>query len=281
MSTETHTAADPLPLAPLPPLTVQPPLPLAFVRGEAVHLRPDDLYIPPDALEVLLEAFEGPLDFLLYLIRKHKFDIVDLPVNEITRQYMDYIDLMQGMNFELASEYLVMAAMLAEIKSRLLLPRHEHQPEAELDPRAELIRRLQEYEQFKQAATDLDAQPRQDRDFFLVKADLATNFAPLVILPDVSLADLVAALADVAKRVKDFQHHHISKEKLSTRERMSRILEQLKASEGYLVFEQCFSLEEGRAGVVVSFLAILELVKEKLVLLDQVQAYGQIHLKLA
>jgi segregation and condensation protein A len=281
MSTETHSAADPLPLTPLPPLTVQPPLPLAFVRGEAVHLRPDDLYIPPDALEVLLEAFEGPLDFLLYLIRKHKFDIVDLPVNEITRQYMDYIDLMQGMNFELASEYLVMAAMLAEIKSRLLLPRHEHQPEAELDPRAELIRRLQEYEQFKQAATDLDAQPRQDRDFFLVKADLATNFAPLVILPDVSLADLVGALADVAKRVKDFQHHHISKEKLSTRERMSRILEQLKASEGYLVFEQCFSLEEGRAGVVVSFLAILELVKEKLVLLDQVQAYGQIHLKLA
>jgi len=265
----------------LPPLTVQAPLPLAFVRGEAVHLRPDDLYIPPDALEVLLEAFEGPLDFLLYLIRKHKFDIVDLPVNEITRQYMAYIDLMQGMNFELASEYLVMAAMLAEIKSRLLLPRHEHQPETELDPRAELIRRLQEYEQFKQAATDLDAQPRQDRDFFLVKADLANNFAPLVILPDVSLADLVAALADVAKRVKDFQHHHISKEKLSTRERMSRILEQLKASDGYLVFEQCFSLEEGRAGVVVSFLAILELVKEKLVLLDQAQAYGQIHLKLA
>lgn len=281
MNTEIQSATDTSLLTQLPPLTVQTPLPLAFVRGEAVHLRPDDLYIPPDALEVLLEAFEGPLDFLLYLIRKHKFDIVDLPVNEITRQYMAYIDLMQGMNFELASEYLVMAAMLAEIKSRLLLPRHEHQPEAELDPRAELIRRLQEYEQFKQAATDLDAQPRQDRDFFLVKADLATNFAPLVILPDVSLADLVGALADVAKRVKDFQHHHIFKEKLSTRERMSRILEQLKANQGYLVFEKCFCLEEGRAGVVVSFLAILELVKEKLVLLDQVQAYGQIHLKLA
>ena len=265
----------------LAPLTVQPPLPLAFVRGEAVLERPEDLYIPPDALEVLLEAFEGPLDFLLYLIRKHKFDIVDLPVNDITQQYMAYIDLMQGMNFELAAEYLVMAAMLAEIKSRLLLPVHVHQAAEELDPRAELIRRLQEYERFKQAATDLDGLPREDRDFFKVQAELADNFAPLVILPEVSLADLVAALADVAKRVKDFQHHHISKEKLSTRERMSQILQLLKERQGYLLFEQCFSAEEGRAGVVVSFLAILELTKEKLVQLTQVQAYGQIHLKLA
>ena len=262
-------------------LTIQPPLPLAFVRGEAVHQRPDDLYIPPDALEVLLEAFEGPLDFLLYLIRKHKFDIVDLPVNDITQQYMAYIDLMQGMNFELAAEYLVMAAMLAEIKSRLLLPRHEHAPAEELDPRAELIRRLQEYEQFKQAATDLDTRPRQDRDYFLVQAELAENFAPLVILPEVSLADLVAALSDVAKRVKDFQHHHISREKLSTRERMSQILALLQSQQGYALFGECFLQHEGRAGVVVSFLAILELVKEKLVLLEQVQAYGQIHLKLA
>lgn len=265
----------------LAPLTIQAPLPLAFVRGEAVLERPEDLYIPPDALEVLLEAFEGPLDFLLYLIRKHKFDIVDLPVNDITQQYMAYIDLMQGMNFELAAEYLVMAAMLAEIKSRLLLPVHVHQAAEELDPRAELIRRLQEYERFKQAATDLDSLPREERDFFPVKTELADNFAPLVILPEVSLADLVAALADVAKRVKDFQHHHISKEKLSTRERMSQILQLLKERQGYLLFEQCFSLEEGRAGVVVSFLAILELTKEKLVQLTQVQAYGQIHLKLA
>lgn len=265
----------------LAPLTIQPPLPLAFVRGEAVLERPEDLYIPPDALEVLLEAFEGPLDFLLYLIRKHKFDIVDLPVNDITQQYMAYIDLMQGMNFELASEYLVMAAMLAEIKSRLLLPVHVHQAAEELDPRAELIRRLQEYERFKQAATDLDGLPREERDFFKVQAELADNFAPLVILPEVSLADLVAALADVAKRVKDFQHHHISKEKLSTRERMSQILQLLKERQGYLLFEQCFSAQEGRAGVVVSFLAILELTKEKLVQLTQVQAYGQIHLKLA
>jgi segregation and condensation protein A len=265
----------------LAPLTIQAPLPLAFVRGEAVLERPEDLYIPPDALEVLLEAFEGPLDFLLYLIRKHKFDIVDLPVNDITQQYMAYIDLMQGMNFELAAEYLVMAAMLAEIKSRLLLPVHVHQAAEELDPRAELIRRLQEYERFKQAAADLDSLPREERDFFPVKIELNDNFAPLVILPEVSLADLVAALADVAKRVKDFQHHHISKEKLSTRERMSQILQLLKEKQGYLLFEQCFSLEEGRAGVVVSFLAILELTKEKLVQLTQVQAYGQIHLKLA
>lgn len=270
-----------LPPAELTPLTIQPPLPLAFVRGEAVLERPEDLYIPPDALEVLLEAFEGPLDFLLYLIRKNKFDIVDLPVNEITQQYIEYIELMQGMNFELAAEYLVMAAMLAEIKSRLLLPVHAHQNAEEADPRAELIRRLQEYEQFKQAATDLDTLPREERDFFKVQAELADNFAPLVILPEVSLADLVSALADVAKRVKDFQHHHIAKEKLSTRERMSQILQLLKEKQGYLLFEQCFSLEEGRAGVVVSFLAILELTKEKLVQLTQVQAYGQIHLKLA
>ena len=154
-------------------------LPLAFVRGEAVLERPEDLFIPPDALEVLLEAFEGPLDFLLYLIRRHKFDIVDLPVNEITLQYMEYINLMQELNFELAAEYLVMAAMLAEIKSRLLLPKREAEQTEELDPRAELVRRLQEYEQFKLAATQLDAVPRQERDFFPTHAALADNFAPL------------------------------------------------------------------------------------------------------
>ena len=153
-------------------LTVQHPLPLAFVRGEAVHQRPDDLYIPPDALEVMLDACEGPLDLLLYLIRKHKFDIVDLPVNEITLQYMEYIDLMQGLNFELAAEYLVMAAMLAEIKSRLLLPKHTQHDDVEQDPRAELIRRLQEYEIYKQAATELDSLPRDERDYFSARAAL-------------------------------------------------------------------------------------------------------------
>lgn len=262
-------------------LTVQQPLPLAFVRGEAVLERPEDLYIPPDALEILLDAFEGPLDFLLYLIRKHKFDIVDLPVNEITLQYMEYIDLMQGLNFELAAEYLVMAAMLAEIKSRLLLPRHTHSEDEEADPRAELIRRLQEYEVFKQAATELDSLPRDERDHFNASAALAGNFAPLLILPDVALADLTLALKDIVKRAKDFQHHHIAREHLSTRERMSRILDLLSAHDGYLTFSACFDVAEGREGVVVTFLAMLELTKEKLVEIIQVEAYGQIHVKLA
>lgn len=261
-------------------LTVQQVLPLAFVRGEAVLERPEDLFIPPDALEVLLEAFEGPLDFLLYLIRRHKFDIVDLPVNEITLQYMEYINLMQELNFELAAEYLVMAAMLAEIKSRLLLPKREAEQSEEVDPRAELVRRLQEYEQFKLAATQLDAVPRQERDFFQTHAALADNFAPFVIEPEVSLAELVLALQDVFKRTKDFQHHQIKKEQLSTRERMSRILELLR-QQPVLAFGQCFAAQEGRQGVVVTFLAVLELVKEKLITLTQVESYGQIHLKLA
>tara|TARA_R110002126_G_scaffold255504_5_gene398487 strand:- start:749 stop:1573 length:825 start_codon:yes stop_codon:yes gene_type:complete len=263
-------------------LTVQQPLPLAFVRGEAVHQRPDDLYIPPDALEVLLDAFEGPLDFLLYLIRKHKFDIVDLPVNEITLQYMEYIELMQGLNFELAAEYLVMAAMLAEIKSRLLLPKHtRHDDDDELDPRAELIRRLQEYEIYKQAATELDCLPRDERDYFTARAQLADNFSPLVILPEVELSELLMALKSIVQRASDFQHHHIKREHLSTRERMSRILDLLQQNQGYLAFADCFDRSEGREGVVVSFLAILELTKEKLIALTQVEAYGEIHVKLA
>ncbi|MCC5824532.1 segregation/condensation protein A [Alkalimonas sp.] len=262
------------------PLTMQHPLPLAFVRGEAVLERPEDLYIPPDALEVLLDAFEGPLDFLLYLIRKHKFDIVQLPVLEITQQYMEYIELMQEMNFELAAEYLVMAAMLAEIKSRLLLPRHQESDDDEADPRAELIRRLQEYEVFKQAASDLDELPRQERDYFSGQAKLADNFQPLVILPEVAVEDLVLALKDIMKRAKDFQHHHIKREQMSTRERMSRILALLQEND-YLAFEDCFQLEEGREGVVVSFLAILELSKEKLITLTQVALFGPIHLKVA
>ncbi|HAT41145.1 MAG TPA: segregation/condensation protein A [Rheinheimera sp.] len=263
-----------------PPLTVQQPLPLAFVRGEAVLERPEDLFIPPDALEILLEAFEGPLDFLLYLIRRHKFDIVDLPVNEITLQYMEYINLMQEMNFELAAEYLVMAAMLAEIKSRLLLPRSDIGVDEEADPRAELVRRLQEYEQFKQAASNLDALPRFERDFFQSHAGVPDNFEPYVIFPEVSLEELVLALQDVAKRARDFTHHQIKREQLSTRERMSQLLELLK-NHAVLEFTECFTLDEGRAGVVVTFLAMLELVKEKLVVITQLEAYGQIHLRLA
>jgi segregation and condensation protein A len=239
------------------------------------------LYIPPEALSVLLESFEGPLDFLLYLIRRHRFDIVDLPINEITLQYMEYIDLMQDMNFELAAEYLLMAAMLAEIKSRLLLPQHDHKSEDETDPRADLVRRLQEYEIIRQAATDIDLLPRQERDYFQAKAKLDDNFEPYVILPEVSLQEILLALKDIAKRAKEFQHHQIQKEHLSTRERMSKILELLKGRSDYLEFGECFDLTEGRQGVVVSFLAILELVKEKLVQVIQIEAYGQIHVKLA
>lgn len=261
-------------------LTVQQPLPLAFVRGEAVMQHPEDLYIPPGALEILLDAFEGPLDFLLYIIRKHKFDIVDLPVNEITLQYMEYIDLMQGLNFELAAEYLVMAAMLAEIKSRLLLPRHTDIEAEEADPRAELIRRLQEYEIYKQAATGIDDLPREERDMFNANASLDDDFAPLVVLPDVALADLAFALKDIVKRSKDFQNHHIKRESLSTRERMSQILALLAKHNGYIAFAACFEPSEGRTGVVVSFLAILELSKEKLIDITQVEAYAQIHVKL-
>jgi len=262
-------------------LTIQQQLPLAYVRGEAVLERPEDLYIPPEALEILLDAFEGPLDFLLYLIRRHKFDLVDLPVNEITLQYMEYINLMQELNFELAAEYLVMAAMLAEIKSRLLLPRLHAEQAEELDPRAELVRRLQEYEIFKQAATDLDTLPRQERDFFPAKASLADNFSPLLIFPDVDFDELMSALNDIVKRANALQHHHIKREHLSTRERMSRILDLLQQRQGYLEFADCFELSEGREGVVVSFLAILELTKEKLVELTQVAPYAQIHVKLA
>jgi len=262
-------------------LTIQQPLPLAYVRGEAVLNRPDDLYIPPDALEILLDAFEGPLDFLLYLIRKHKFDLVDLPVNEITLQYMEYINLMQELNFELAAEYLVMAAMLAEIKSRLLLPQLLSAQAEEHDPRAELVRRLQEYEIFKQAATDLDKLPRQERDIMPAKATLADNFSPLLIFPDVDFAELLSALSDIVKRANALQHHQIKREHLSTRARMSRILELLQQHAGYLDFTECFEINEGRAGVVVSFLAILELTKEKLVRLTQVAPYAQIHVKLA
>lgn len=262
------------------PLTIQQPLPLAFVRGEAVLERPEDLYIPPDAMAVLLDAFEGPLDFLLYLIRKHKFEIIDLPVNEITLQYMEYIELMQEMNFELAAEYLVMAAMLAEIKSRLLLPKHREHEDEESDPRAELIRRLQEYEVFRQAATDMDLLPRQERDYFSGQAQLPADFQPLIILPEVALEDMVLALKDIMKRANDFQHHHIKRELMSTRERMSRILSLLQQRD-YLRFEECFDTSEGKEGVVVSFLAILELSKEKLITLTQVEMYAPIHLKVA
>ncbi len=258
---------------------VQQPLPLAFINGEAVIERPQDLYIPPDALEVILETFEGPLDLLLYLIRKQKFDIVTLPVAQITEQYMEYVEVMREIKLELAAEYLLMAAILAEIKSRLLLPRRADEDEDEADPRAELIRRLQEYELVKQAAEDLDAQPRMERDIFAVKVDVSEHVQPIRIEPDVSLQELVLAFSHAMKRAAAFEHHTIEREALSTRERMSMILSLVSRAD-YTPLESLFTPEEGKAGVVVSFLAILELVKEQLLVCVQAGPYARIHVKL-
>lgn len=257
---------------------VQQELPLAIVEGKPLKELPKDLYIPPDALEVFLEAFEGPLDLLLYLIRRQNMDILNIDVSEITRQYMDYIGLMDAMRFELAAEYLVMAAMLAEIKSRFLLPRQVSEDgEEEEDPRAELIRRLQEYERYKQAAEDLDQLPRMERDLFVAQADMPEYDRPRVH-PDVSLQELLLAFQEVLKRSQLFENHQVQKEKLSTRERMSQVLERLK-DDRFVPFVDLFSLNEGRLGVVVTFLAILELVKESLVELVQTELFGSIHVR--
>ncbi|MBW3140279.1 segregation and condensation protein A [Ferrimonas balearica] len=257
---------------------IQQPLPLAVVRGEPVTQWPADLFIPPEALEVILESFEGPLDLLLYLIRKQKLDILDLPVVTITRQYMDYIGLMETMKFELAAEYLVMAATLAEIKSRLLLPRQLEEGEEEEDPRALLIKQLQAYEVIKNASTQLDDRPREERDFWHAKAQKAADLVPVVVPPEVSLDELLGALRSVLQRTEYFEHHHIEREVLSTRERMSRILEML-CTERFTPFQALFEPEEGRAGVVVSFLAILELTKEQLIELQQAAPGSQIHVR--
>ncbi|QBY05337.1 segregation/condensation protein A [Thalassotalea sp. HSM 43] len=253
-------------------------LPLAVVHGEAVVEKPQDLFIPPDALEIILEAFEGPLDLLLYLIRKQKFDIVELPIAEITRQYMDYVELMKDLKLELAAEYLVMAAILAEIKSRLLLPKTDIEDEDD-DPRAELIRRLQEYEVIKQAAEQMDLLPRMERDHFEASAKLPEGFKPRLVEADVDLQELVLAMQGVIKRAAAFEHHHIERESLSTRERMSLILASLDRQR-YSEFSQLFQPEEGKAGVVVTFLAILELIKESMIECIQANAFGQIQVRL-
>ncbi len=260
-------------------LEIQQPLPLAFVNGQAVIEKPEDLYIPPDALEVILEVFEGPLDLLLYLIRKQKFDLVNLPVQQITRQYMEYVELMRELNLELAGEYLLMSAILAEVKSRLLLPRREHQDEDETDPRAELIRRLREYEAVKLAAEEVDGIPRSERDFFSARAASHQSVQPIKLQPRVELKDLVLAFGKALEHARALEHHHVAREALSTRERMTLILEAL-AHGRFMPLHELFSATEGRAGLVVSFLATLELVKENLVTLVQGQPYGQLHLKL-
>ena len=264
--------------APLDPQAgAQQELPLVMVYGQALTEMPVDLYIPPDALEVFLEAFEGPLDLLLYLIRKQNVDILDIPVAEITRQYMGYVELMKTVRLELAAEYLVMAAMLAEIKSRMLLPRAETAEEEEDDPRAELIRRLQEYERFKAAAEDIDQLSRVGRDVIVPRLE-APQAKARKLLPEVIIEEVLMSMAEVLRRSDLFESHQVSREALSTRERMSEVLERLRGA-GFVAFGELFKAEEGKLGVVVTFMAILELVKEQLVELVQNEPFAPIHVR--
>ena len=255
----------------------QAEIPFAVVRGEPFFELPKDLYIPPDALEVILEAFEGPLDLLLYLIRRQNLDILDIPIAAITRQYIGYIEMMRELRFELAAEYLVMAAILCEIKSRLLLPRPPASEDEEADPRAELVRRLQEYERFKKAAEDLDALPRMERD-----THLATAYVPErkvhVVPPEVDLKELLLAFRDVLNRADLYISHQIRREPLSVRQKMTELLDALGSGE-FLEFSTLFSAAEGRLGVVVCFLAMLELGKAGLVEIVQDRPLAPIYLR--
>lgn len=257
----------------------QQSLPLGFVRGEPVVEKPEDLYIPPDALEVILDTFSGPMDLLLYLIRRQQLDIVDLPVVTITRQYVQYVEMMKELKLELAADYLVMAAMLAEIKSRLLLPKPPAQEDEEEDPRAELVRRLQEYEAIRQGADWIEQQPQVGRDTWL--SEVQTNAREFISqpLPEVSIEDLTIAFSRVLQQMELQAHHQIKREQLSTRARMSQVLESLQKNT-YLRFAELFRRSEGKAGAVVSFLAILELVKESMVELSQMEPMSEIHIRL-
>jgi segregation and condensation protein A len=253
-------------------------MPFAMVHGEPVTELPRDLYIPPQALEVFLDAFEGPLDLLLYLIRRQNLDILDIPIAEITRQYTKYIELMAEMQLELAGEYLVMAATLAEIKSRMLLPRAvDPLAGIEEDPRAELVRRLQEYERFKRAAEDLDSVPRLERDVF--QASVEFNDRRVVrLMPQVTLREMLLAFKDVAIRAEMFAHHHVQRERLSVRARMTDILAGI-TRETFVDFTQLFRPEEGRMGVAVTFIAVLELVREGLIEIVQNEPYAPLHVR--
>ncbi len=252
--------------------------PLAIVDGAPVVELPEDLYIPPDALKVFLEAFEGPLDLLLYLIRRQNLDILNIPIAEITKQYIRYIEVMKDLQLELAAEYLLMAALLAEIKSRMLLPRQVAEEEDE-DPRATLIRKLQEYENIKKAAEEIGQLPREERDIFPVTADVS-DVEIKKKLPDVQLRELLLAFQDVLKRTEQLSHHQITREPLSVRERMSTILENLKG-ENHLFFSQLFIKTEGKHGVVVSFLAVLELCKEGLIEIIQREPFDPVRIRTA
>jgi segregation and condensation protein A len=255
----------------------QQEMPFAVVQGAPLLELPKDLYIPPDALEVFLEAFEGPLDLLLYLIKRQNLDVLNIPIATVTHQYMEYVELMHEMQFELAAEYLVMAAMLAEIKSRMLLPRPVNEEGEEEDPRAELVRRLQEYERFKKAAEDIDEIPRMGRDLFPAQVQVPDRKASRPV-PPVELKEILAAMADVMKRAEMFAHHHIEREPLSVRERMSQVLEKLGADR-FVEFTTLFTLEEGRRGVVVTVIALLELSRQSLIEFIQTGPYSMVHVK--
>ncbi|MBS1211657.1 MAG: segregation/condensation protein [Proteobacteria bacterium] len=252
--------------------------PTAVVKGTPFTEWPEDLYIPPDALEVFLETFEGPLDLLLYLIRRQNLDILDIPIAAITRQYISYIDMMAEMRMELAAEYLLMAAILAEIKSRMLLPRTPSAEAEEEDPRAELVRRLQDYERFKAAAEDLERLPRCERDTFEMGGVDTSSIKVRRLYPDVDLEDVLRAFQEVLRRVDRATHHRILREPLSVRERMSSVLERLKNG-GSVAFPDLFARHEGRPGAVVSLLAILELCKERLLEIIQDEPLGAIYVR--
>jgi len=258
----------------------QSEMPFAVVDGEPVTTLPQDLYIPPYALQVFLEAFEGPLDLLLYLIRRQNIDVLDIPIAEITKQYVEYIELMNELQLELAGEYLLMAAMLAEIKSRMLLPRPQTEDDDdEADPRAELVRRLQEYERFKKAAQDISDLPRLERDTFVVNAE-APERKVVTQLPDITLKELLLAFHDVLKRAEMYSNLHLQREPLSVRQRMSEILTRITAKD-FTGFADLFDPEEGRMGVAVTFLAILELLREAVIEVVQAEEFSPLHIRAA
>ncbi len=257
--------------------TVQTEMPFAIVEGKPYTQMPTDLYIPPEALEVILEAFEGPLDLLLYLIRRQNLNILDIPITEITNQYIEYINLLDELDFELAAEYLVMAAMLAEIKSRMLLPKPASEEGEEDDPRAELVRRLQEYERFKSAALDIDEMPREYRDYVVTSA-YVDNKQSYIAPPEVDMRDIIMAFKEVLARADLKISHEIERETLSVRDKMTHLLDTLRDKK-FFTFESLFDPSEGKQGIVVTFLAVLELLKSQVLDIVQNETYGQIYIK--
>ena len=252
----------------------------ATVLGQPLHDLPKDLYIPPNALEVFLESFSGPLDLLLYLIKKENLNILDIPIMQVTAQYMEYVELMMHLHLELAAEYLVMAAMLAEIKSKMLLPRPASIEAEEGDPRVELIRRLREYERYKKAAEDIDVLPRMQREIFPVAVLFPETKTVTGALPKLELQELLTAFKEVMQRSSMYINHHVRRESLSVRERMTQILSSLQTLK-FVSFESMFKVEEGRLGVIVTFIAILELLRQKTIDIVQTEFYGSIYLKMA